>query len=201
MSTAPASTRYQRRRRETADRITHAAATLFGERGVEKTTIADLCEEADVARQTFFNHFASKQDLVRELARVGHDFFVEAVEEALRHPGSTGERIALLFSVVHESTAAVGPMHQDLLSATIGAAYEADDPADIRGQHRAVEKLIRRGRAAGDVSRRHAIEDQASLVLGALYELTSAWAHRADFPIAERSARMARLLADALSPG
>ena len=40
----------------------------------------------------------------------------------------------------------------------------------------------------------------ASLVLGALYDLTLAWAHRTDFPIVERSARMARLLADALSP-
>jgi len=200
VSTAPTTTRYERRRRETARRIVEAAAALFGERGVEKTTVADLCERADVARQTFFNHFGSKQDLVKELARLGHDFFVEAVEAALRHPGTTGERLAKLFAAIHDSTAAVGPMHQDLLSATDRATYEADDPTDVRGLHRAVEKLIRRGRADGDVSRLHAVEDQAILVFGAQRDLMIAWAHRADFPIAERSARMARLLADALAP-
>lgn len=201
MSTIPTSSRYERRRQETADRIVSAAAALFGERGVEKTTIAHLCEEADVARQTFFNHFGSKQDLVNELTRRGRDYFVEFVEAALRHPGSTGDRIALLFAQIHDATAAVGPMHQDLLSATIGANYASDEegPRQRIGQ-RIVEKLIRRGRSQGDVSRRHTVEDQASLVLGALYELTTAWAHRADFAILERSARMARLLADALSP-
>lgn len=38
------------------------------------------------------------------------------------------------------------------------------------------------------------------LVLGALQNLFFEWTHRKDFPIAERSARMARLLADALAP-
>ena len=56
------------------------------------------------------------------------------------------------------------------------------------------------GRTGGDVSRAHALEDQAGMVLGALQYLTYEWTHRADFPIAERAKRMARLLADALAP-
>jgi AcrR family transcriptional regulator len=200
LSTAPATTRHERRRQETADRIAAAAAALFGERGVEATTVADVCERADVARQTFFNHFGSKQELVRGLAHRGHDFFVEAVEAAILQRGSTRERLTQLFESVHVAAASVGPMHQDLLSATIDATYEADDPADIRGVHRSVEKLIRRGRAAGDVSRRHALEDQAILVLGALHDLQIAWTHQSNFPIAERSARMARMLAEVLAP-
>ena len=63
-----------------------------------------------------------------------------------------------------------------------------------------IEKLLRAGRMQGDVSRRHALEDQVALVLGALQNLFFEWTHRKDFPIAERSARMARLLADALAP-
>ena len=200
MSTSPVITRHERRRQETADRIAEAAASLFGERGVEATTVADVCERADVARQTFFNHFGSKQELVRGLARRGHDFFVEAVEAAIRHDGSTAERLSQLFATIHTAAESVGPMHQDLVSATMNATYEADDPAGIRALHRSVGKLIRRGRAAGDVSRRHAIEDQAALILGALHDLQIAWTHQAGFAIAERSARMSRMLADVLSP-
>ena len=43
--------RYERRRRETRGRILAAAGELFGQQGVEKTTVLDICERADVAQQ------------------------------------------------------------------------------------------------------------------------------------------------------
>jgi AcrR family transcriptional regulator len=198
LSTSP--TRHQRRRQETADRIVQAAVALFGERGVDATTVADICERADVAHQTFFNHFAAKQDLVRDLVRRGNAFLLECLETALREEKSTGDRLARLVSLLHGAAAAVGPMHQDLVSETIRAAHETDDPARSREIHRAIEKLLRAGRAQRDVTRRHAIEDLVALVVGALSQLMLEWAHRDDFPVAERSARMARLLGEAVAP-
>jgi AcrR family transcriptional regulator len=194
-------TRQERRRRETADRIVEAAANLFAERGVAATTVSAICERADVARQTFFNHFASKQDLARELAHRSHAFFLETLESARREGDGTGDRLGRFFAALHGAASAVGPMHQDLVAEVIRASFEATDAATVRSLNRGVEKLLRAGRARGDVSRRHALEDQAALVLGALQSLFFEWAHRPDFPIAERSARMARLLADALAPG
>jgi AcrR family transcriptional regulator len=193
--------RSERRRQETADRIAEAAAALFGERGVAATTVSDICERADVARQTFFNHFATKQDVAREIARRGHDFFLESLDAARREGASTGERLARFFARIHEAAASVGPMHQDLVSEVVRASYESGDPARIGALQRGIEKLLRAGRAQGDVSRRHALEDQAALVLGAMQNLFFEWTLRADFPIAERSARMARMLADVLAPG
>jgi AcrR family transcriptional regulator len=192
--------RHERRRQETAERIVDAAGQLFGEQGVASTTVAEICERADVARQTFFNHFATKQDLLERLAHRGHDFFLEALETAQREGRGTGERIARLFSRIHEAAAAAGPMHQELVSETVRVSLDASDPAGVRILQRAIEKLLRAGRSQGDVSRQHALEDQAGLVLGALQTLVFDWTHRPDFPIAERSTRMARLLADALAP-
>jgi AcrR family transcriptional regulator len=200
LSTSLATSRYARRRRETAERLVEAASALFAERGVEATTVADVCARADVAHQTFFNHFPSKRDLVREIARIGHEFFLAAVETATREGRSTGERLARLFSTIHESAAAAGPMHQDLVAETFREALSVRETARERAIHLAIERLLRRGRAEGDVSRAHTVEDQASLIFGAFSQLMFEWAHRPDFPIAERSARMARLLADALAP-
>src|SRR5262252_10438827 len=99
MSTSTATAgRRQRRRGETAERILEAAVALFGERGVAGTRVAEICERADVAHQTFFNHFPTKQDLVRELVRRGGEFTLAAVERAMREGGTTGERLALLFA-------------------------------------------------------------------------------------------------------
>ena len=198
LSTAP--NRYQRRRQQTADRIVEAAAFLFGERGVEATKVADICERADVAHQTFFNHFETKQELVREIARAGHDFFVAAIDTATGAGRNTGERLARLFASIHEAAATAGPMHQDLVSETMREAQAVREDPREREIHRAIEKLVRKGRSEGDVTRLHAIEDLVALVFGAFHQLMFEWAHRADFPIAERSARMARLLAEALKP-
>ena len=188
------------RRRPTAS--SKAPPALFGERGVAATTVADICERADVARQTFFNHFETKQELVQALARRGNEFFEEAVATARREGHDTASRITRLFEVIHTAAASVGPMHQDMVSEVTRAFHDTSDPATYGAcrVQRSVESLLRAGRAEGDVSRAHALEDQAAMVLGALQYLTFEWTHRADFPIAERAKRMARLLADALKP-
>ena len=198
LSTAP--NRYQRRRQETADRIVEAAAALFGERGVEATTVAEICGRADVAHQTFFNHFETKRDLVREIARIGRDFFVAAIETATGEGRSTGERLARLFASIHEAAAAAGPMHRDLVFETMREAQSVREDAGEREIHRAIEKLVRKGRAEGDLTRRHASEDVVVLIFAAFHQLMFEWAHHANFPIAERAARMARLVAEALAP-
>jgi AcrR family transcriptional regulator len=199
LSTAVAS-RHERRRQETADRIVEAAAYLFGERGVAATTVADICERADIARQTFFNHFETKQDLVGALARRGNDFFREAVATARSEGLDTATRIARLFEIVHTATASVGPMHQDMLAEVTRVFHDTSDRETLDSVLRGVEKLLRTGRAEGDVSRAYPLEDQAAMVLGSLQYLVFQWTHQRDFPIAERAARMARLLADALAP-
>lgn len=192
--------RRERRRQETADRIAGAGATLFAERGFAATTVTDICERADVARQTFFNHFATKQDLVRALSLQGHAFVLDALETARREERDTGARIARFFALLHEAARGVGPMHQDLVMAVTRATFEDADEAFVSAMIRGVEKLLRAGRMQGEVSRRHPLEDQAALVMGALEHLFFEWTHREGFPIADRSARMARLLADALAP-
>jgi len=192
--------RNARRRQATRDRIAEAAAALFGERGVTGTSVAAICERADIAHQTFFNHFPTKADVVRELIHRGDAFFEEKAEGALSQGPGTGERLAWLFRELHEAAAAVGPMHQDLLSEAIRLANDATDPDPARAVHAALTRILRRGRADGDVSRGHALEDQVSLAIGALSQLMFEWSHRPDYPMGERSARMARLLADALAP-
>ena len=61
-------TRRERRKHEVRTRILEAAKSLFSEQGTGATKVTEICERADVAHKTFFNHFPSKQHLIRELA-------------------------------------------------------------------------------------------------------------------------------------
>jgi AcrR family transcriptional regulator len=60
--TAPGDRRARRKARTRVE-IRTAAQQLFAERGFDAVTIADVAAAADVAVQTVFNHFASKEEL------------------------------------------------------------------------------------------------------------------------------------------
>ena len=54
----------ERKKQQTRELIAETARRLFGERGFERVTIAEIAEAADVAVQTVFNYFPTKEDLV-----------------------------------------------------------------------------------------------------------------------------------------
>jgi AcrR family transcriptional regulator len=51
------------KKEQTRRRITEAAHRLFGERGFEKVTVAEVARAAEVAEATLFNYFPTKEDL------------------------------------------------------------------------------------------------------------------------------------------
>jgi AcrR family transcriptional regulator len=83
----------ERRKQTTRQVVENAALQLYRERGIHETTIDELCEQAGIARRTFFRYFASKEDVL--LARMRID--IGTVEQTFRQaPGS--EPVAALLA-------------------------------------------------------------------------------------------------------
>ncbi|WP_433655403.1 TetR/AcrR family transcriptional regulator [Nocardia sp. CA-128927] len=60
----PPSALRDRKRERTRRALLQAAVELFETRGYEETTVADIAAVADVGTRTFFNYFASKEELL-----------------------------------------------------------------------------------------------------------------------------------------
>ncbi len=63
------STRKPRTEADRKEQILAAALAVFDEKGYENATISDVVRRAGVAQGTFYLYFASKRDVVLELAR------------------------------------------------------------------------------------------------------------------------------------
>jgi len=54
----------ERKRQQTRQELIGAAMRLFEERGYEQTTVAEIASAAGVSTKTFFNYFASKDEVL-----------------------------------------------------------------------------------------------------------------------------------------
>jgi len=191
--------RRERRKLEVRSRIVDAAIRLFDEHGFEATKVADICERADVVNKTFFNHFPTKQHLLREIAESQISVLFADIEAARARPASTRERISALFERIADNVDAAGPMRRELVTEMIHATESAGDGSvQSRRLQEAFAAMIRDGRVRGDVHAAHPIATQADVALGTFYALMFAWAHTTDFPLRRRALAAARLLGDAL---
>lgn len=203
MATSPGSgldTRRARRVREVRERIIGAAVALFDEQGFDATKVTDICERADVANKTFFNHFPTKSDLLRAIASIALEEFLAKIEAARKKPGGTRERLRAFFEQTADDALAAGPMHRALLAEIIHVAHESGTEGEqARRLHEAFRAILRDGRVAGDVATSHSLEIQTDMLLGAFYALMFNWANLDGYPLRRQSLAAARFLADALA--
>jgi AcrR family transcriptional regulator len=125
------SDRRARKKAQTRDQIRTVAQGMFAERGFDVVTVADIAREADVAVQTVFNHFATKEELFFD----GRTPWVDGPAEAVRSrdlsvPPLTALR-QYLIGIARWQVAALGSAEQRRYIATIEAcdglrAYERE---------------------------------------------------------------------------
>ncbi len=67
----------------TRGKILRAALNLFAERGYGGASVRDICTRADIQLTTLYAHFPSKEHVLAELVRIGHDEHQRALREAM----------------------------------------------------------------------------------------------------------------------
>jgi AcrR family transcriptional regulator len=85
----PTLTRGARRRERTRGQLLQAARALFAHQGVDATTIAEITEAADVGFGSFYNHFASKDEVLEAVLIESTDeqgLIVDALTAELEDP-------------------------------------------------------------------------------------------------------------------
>ena len=100
-------------------RLQEAALTLYGERGYEETTVAEIAERAGLTKRTFFRYFADKREVLFWGSELLEHQMVAAIEaapasaSALALIGAALDAAAVRFEEVREFA---GPRHRIIAS-------------------------------------------------------------------------------------
>ncbi|WP_028295630.1 TetR/AcrR family transcriptional regulator [Olivibacter sitiensis] len=79
------------------ERILCATKTLFYKQGYNATGINQVIEEADIAKSTLFQHFATKEDLCKHYLQQTSDDTISYLEQLLSGKGSEKTKINKLY--------------------------------------------------------------------------------------------------------
>ena len=156
--------RLERRKLEVREKILAAAFELFLSKGVAATTIEEICERADVANRTFFNHFATRQDMIRALAQRRLDNLHDVVFDRGGQP--IPERIIAVFDDIAVALVGSGDTYRELIGEMLATSgYGIQRGFNL---HETFVELVKEGVARGEVSARHDAETLADIIVGAL---------------------------------
>lgn len=81
-----------------AERIVHAAAQAFAEKGFAATTTRDIASGAGLSPAGVYVHFSSKEQLLFALSKTGHDAAVQLLEAALASSADPREQLRRMIS-------------------------------------------------------------------------------------------------------
>jgi AcrR family transcriptional regulator len=133
-------------------RLERAALALYGERGFENTTVAEIAERAGLTERTFFRHFADKREVLFWGAGALQELFVSAVAGA---PDS-----AAPIDAVAAALQAAGAVLEERRDSA--RQRQAVIVANAELRERELVKLARLAAALADALRQRGVADPAA---------------------------------------
>jgi len=194
--------RRSRRRRELHQSILATAAELFARDGYDATTVERIATAADIAPATFFNHFRSKEDVLREVGQDVFSRFRRLVDEQLARPVSSVERLHGFAERSAELVRRAPEMTRRVLMAVLRSARPGESGAELASMQADFAQLLRRGRdddaPAKDVPDDLDVELAAEILVSVVIGAMTHWINDPGYPLESRLRASLSLLADRL---
>ena len=113
--------------------IVKAAFRMFSRYGLKRTTMNDIAEEVGVTRQTLYNLFANKDELLRATIRLHADHSVASITQGCAGLADLGGKLDVIFDhlvVVPWVLVHATPHGEEILSGVRDVARQEVDLAD-----------------------------------------------------------------------
>lgn len=168
-------TRREQTTNETRRIIFDTAIELFSKKGYERVTVDDICEQAGVAKGTFYNHFKSKNQVIIEEFLKIDDYYQEILVRLERKKSYIDKMITFITLAMRyineQGVNAIKVAYQSQIGPGMTSSLIASHERPL---YRIVEKLVReaqeKGEARTDISAAGIAQNLVRFSRGVIYE-------------------------------
>jgi AcrR family transcriptional regulator len=154
--------------------IVQVATSLFATRGIDGVSMRDIAQAAGVREAAIYRHFASKEELTREIFLSWYGWYSAELQRIVNGSASTVEQLREI--VRHEFAAVTDHSHAFVYFCENEARFVHDLPAGVLSTRRIFTAFIKAGQARGEV-RMASPELLADMLGGALCAVALTWLH------------------------
>jgi AcrR family transcriptional regulator len=192
--------RFEKRRRRSRAALLEAAIELFQTKGVQTTSLEEICERADVAVRTFFNHFETREHLHEAIARERALQLAGMFDALSSEPGPFPARLAKLFKSIAVYLSE-RPVYRDFVGEMLLLrAPRANETIRSGSLGQAAHRFVAAAAARGEISEEHSVDALADLMIGAITTALTNWCASSDYDLVRGLAEAASALSDLFAP-
>ena len=191
--------RRERQKQEVRGRIHQSAIQLLEEKGFEAMMVDELCEQANVARKTFYNYYSSKDELMQALSQ--SLFYAETanmIDMALENHSSVAQRLCFVFRSIGDALSQYEALERILLQYTLQNISFEDGRASqqLAQVNQAFERLFAQGEEYQlPVSKQLMTE----MAVGMTFSMVLNWVNNVDYDLDSRIDELSQFLLKTLN--
>ncbi len=152
--------------------IVRAATSLFAKRGIDGTSMRDIAEAAGVREAAIYRHFASKDELSREIFLNWYGWYCEKLQRIVSGPAGSLDKLREI--VRHEFSAVTDHSEAFVYFCENEARFVRGLSPEIVSARRVFTTFIKAGQANGDL-RAGSADLLADMLSGALCAVALTW--------------------------
>jgi len=152
--------------------IVRVATSLFAENGIDGTSMREIADAAGVREAAIYRHFASKDDLAREIFLSWYGWYSGELQRIVSGGGATLDKINQI--VLHEFSAVTEHSEAFVYFCENEARFVRNLPPEIVSARRVFITFIKAGQAVGEI-RAGSPALLADMLSGALCAVALTW--------------------------
>lgn len=201
MAEQAATSRRERNKLETRQRILAAASRLLAAQGMTATTADAIAAGASISRATFFNYFPSKAAVIAALVSDLDDAFSIAIDIERYTRATTAERLERVFTLTASRFLSAPTLYRTILGESErGYVHARQSGERFDRMHGVLRTLLAEGIARGEVRSDYPLDLIAEMVGGVYVAVLHNWRVTRGYPLEARMRAAARFLVEAISP-
>ena len=185
-------------KRKNRSKIINAYIELLGSKDLAQITVADLCQQARVARKTLYSHFASKEEILDEVSqRVMFRGAIHAFDPSRQANANTAERLDDTFRQLSLPFGAYqGRKIEVFVQLIQNLTTRMSTYSGLFGEyHKAAHRYFENCRACADTRDDFDVEFVADLAVNASVGIILSWVSDQNYPASERMAGLKQHIA------